>query len=87
MKKQKNIKNPDPKIIERNRAISENRFVVERTFGTLKRCFMMGRSRYIGMKKTYHDWSLGCLVHNMVRAVNHLFDITKPRRKALIILN
>ena len=36
----------------RNKAIGKRRFVVERTFGTLKRTYGLGRASYLGLAKT-----------------------------------
>ena len=73
MKKQKNTKKPDPKIKEHNKKISTCRFVVERTIGTIKNCYRMGRAKYIGIQKVQNDLALGCIVHNLVRAASHFF--------------
>jgi IS5 family transposase len=73
MKKQKNTKKPDSTIKEHNKKISRSRFVVERTIGTIKNCFRMGRARYIGINKVQNDLALGCIVHNLVRAAGHFF--------------
>ena len=68
----KKIKNQplDKKHIKFNKSISKIRFVVERTYGTLKRMYNLGRSKYIGLNKT-HNWCLfGAFVFNLVRARN-----------------
>jgi transposase, IS5 family len=54
----------------RNRAISVRRFVVERTFGTLKRTYGLARSRYIGLEKVASEVNLKAIAYNLVRAAN-----------------
>ena len=75
MKKQKDKNNPDPLIIEKNKLISKSRFVVERTIGTIKHGLGMGRARYKGIEKNENDWGLSCIVHNLIRGANELFNI------------
>lgn len=77
MKKQKKTKNPDPTIRDHNKKISTCRFVVERTIGTIKNCYRMGRARYKGINKVQNDLALGCIVHNLVRAASHFFTKEK----------
>jgi IS5 family transposase len=52
-----------------NKAISQLRYVVERTFGGLKLKFRIGRSRYLGTEKTHNFNLLSSLEYNMVRIV------------------
>ncbi|WP_122951224.1 transposase [Bathymodiolus thermophilus thioautotrophic gill symbiont] len=54
----------------RNKAISKRRFVVERTFGTLKRTYGLARSRYIGLEKVASEVNLKAIAYNLVRAAN-----------------
>lgn len=54
----------------RNKAISKRRFVVERTFGTLKRTYGMGRARYISLEKVAEEVNLKAIAYNLTRAVN-----------------
>ena len=54
----------------RNRAISKRRFVVERTFGTLKRSYGLARARYIGLEKLASEVNLKAIAYNLTRAVN-----------------
>ena len=54
----------------RNKAISKRRFVVERTFGTLKRTYGMGRSRYISLEKVAEEVNLKAIAYNLTRVVN-----------------
>jgi IS5 family transposase len=70
----KKVKNSPPDIFMplRNKLISTVRYVVERTVGGLKKRFRIGRSRYIGIKKTHNRNVLCALGYNMIRAVNLL---------------
>lgn len=54
----------------RNKAISKRRFVVERTFGTLKRTYGLTRSRYIGLEKVASEVNLKAIAYNLIRAAN-----------------
>lgn len=54
----------------RNRLISRRRFVTERTFGTIKRVYGMGRARYIGIAKVQGELVLKSMAYNMKRALN-----------------
>jgi len=60
----------DEAKIERNKEISKIRYVVERTFGTLKRRLMMRRSWYIGSAKTRYFVVMRAMCYNLIRAVN-----------------
>ena len=73
MKKQKKFKKADPLINEHNKKISTCRFVIERTIGTIKKCYRMGRAKYKGIIKVQNELALGCIVHNLVRAASHFF--------------
>jgi IS5 family transposase len=54
----------------RNKAISKRRFVVERTFGTMKRVYGLSRARYIGIEKVEAETILKAIAYNIKRAVN-----------------
>ena len=55
----------------RNKAIGKRRFVVERTFGTLKRSYGLHRARYIGIIKTQAEVLVKSIAYNIKRAINH----------------
>jgi IS5 family transposase len=59
----------------RNKAISKRRFVVERTFGTLKRTYGMGRARYISLAKVAQEVNLKAIAYNLTRAANVYKDM------------
>ena len=54
----------------RNRLISQRRFVVERTFGTLKRTYGLHRARYIGLVKTQAEVLMKSIAYNLKRGIN-----------------
>jgi IS5 family transposase len=51
-----------------NRLISKKRWVVERTFGGMKRWFGCGTARYIGLAKTHTQYILEAIAYNLYRA-------------------
>jgi IS5 family transposase len=51
-----------------NKKISETRYVVERTFGSMKRWFGAGLTRYKGLEKTHTLHLLEAICHNLKRA-------------------
>ncbi|MGL4824978.1 MAG: IS5 family transposase [Alphaproteobacteria bacterium] len=53
----------------RNRKISESRYIVERVFGTLKRCYGLARSRYIGLAKVENEFLLAAVAYNLKRSL------------------
>jgi IS5 family transposase len=52
----------------RNKAISNRRFVVKRTFSTLKRTDGLARSRYIGLEKVASEVNLKAIAYHLTRA-------------------
>ena len=54
----------------KNRLISKRRFIVERTFGTLKRKFMLSRSSYCGERKVEAQLILKSICLNLLKAAN-----------------
>ena len=61
----------------RNKAISKRRFVVERTFGTLKRIYGLGRARYITLEKVANEVILKAITYNLTRAANVYNNMVK----------
>jgi len=59
----------DEQIVARNKRISRHRYVVERTFGSLKRSYGWSRTRYIGLLKTTFYLQMRCLAFNIKRAM------------------
>jgi IS5 family transposase len=53
---------------EYNRLISKKRWVVERTFGGMRRWFRCGMARYVGLAKTHTQHLLEAIAYNLYRA-------------------
>ena len=53
----------------RNRLISSVRGIVERSFGTLKRCYGLHRTKYFGAAKVETEFLLAALAFNLKKAV------------------
>lgn len=51
-----------------NRLISKSRYVVERTFGSIKIWFGAGRARYVGKAKTHSQHVIEAIAYNLKRA-------------------
>jgi len=51
-----------------NRLISKKRWVVERTFGGMRRWFACGVARYVGLSKTHTQHLLEAIAYNLYRA-------------------
>ncbi len=51
MHKRKRNKPENDTIKQRNKAVSQHRYVIERTFDSLKRSYGWSRSRYVGLEK------------------------------------
>lgn len=69
MHKRKRNEPQQEQIIERNKRISKRRYVVERTFGSLKRSYGWSRTRYIGLLKTTFYLQMRCLAFNIKRGM------------------
>ena len=66
----KAVRNKPLREIEKlfNKLISKKRWVVERTFGGMKRWFGTGRARYKGLAKTHAQHLLEAIAYNLYRA-------------------
>ena len=53
-----------------NKIISRYRYVVERTFGSIKRWFNGGVARYKGLAKVHAQHVLQAIAYNLKRAVS-----------------
>ena len=51
-----------------NRRVSKYRYVIERTFGSIRRWFSGGTARYVGLAKTHAQHLLEAIAHNLYRA-------------------
>lgn len=55
-----------------NKLISKRRFRVEQVFGTAKRLFDMGRSRYFSTSKTHAQLTMVAICMNLLKAANKI---------------
>lgn len=55
---------------QHNRFASQVRYVVERTFGVLKKYYGLGQARYDGIERNQARLSIICIAHNLKRAIN-----------------
>jgi len=55
----------------RNKLIGKRRFVVERTFGTMKRTYGLHRARYLGLAKTQAEVLMKSMAYNLKRGMNN----------------
>lgn len=69
MHKRKRNEPENRQAIERNKRIAKQRYVVERTFGSLKRSYGWARTRYIGLLKATFYLQIRCLAFNIKRAM------------------
>ena len=53
-----------------NKLASQGRYVVERTFGVLKKYYGLGQARYMGIARNQARLTIICIAHNLKRAVN-----------------
>jgi len=53
-----------------NKLASQVRYVVERTFGVLKKYYGLGQARYMGIARNQARLTIICIAHNLKRAVN-----------------
>ena len=50
-----------------NKAVSRTRYVVERTFGSMRRWFGAGVARYVGLEKTHAQHVMEAIAYNLYR--------------------
>ena len=58
--------------IKANKLIGKIRYIVEQSFGTAKRLFAMGRSRYLGTHKVNAQFMLKAMCMNLLKAANKI---------------
>jgi len=63
--------------IKYNKAISKTRWVVERTFGSLKRWFGSGLTRLKGKDKVHSIHVLEAIAHNLKRSPGLVYQLAK----------
>jgi IS5 family transposase len=69
MRKKTKNQVPSAELIEYNRKISEQRYVIERSFGSLKRHNGWARSIYMGLQKTKDYLLMGAIAFNIKRSI------------------
>ena len=55
-----------------NKRISKTRYIVEQSFGTLKRLFKMGRASYMGTAKVNGQMLIKAMCMNLLKAANKI---------------
>ena len=72
---------------QRNKLIGRRRFVVERTFGTLKRVYGLHRARYLGLEKVNAEILLKSMAYNLKRAYGVLLkNLKQPTQDSCVQL-
>lgn len=69
MRKKTKNQEPSPELIEYNRKISEHRYIIERSFGSLKKHNGWARTIYMGLEKTRNYLLLGAMTFNLKRSI------------------
>jgi transposase, IS5 family len=63
-------RDPDPRLVARNRSLTRTRFAVERTFAWMKRWYGFRRVRYRGLARNRLQLYLLCVALNLRRALS-----------------
>ena len=66
-----------------NKAISKRRFIVEQTFGTIKRRFKFNKASYFTTKKVNAQFTLKAICLNLLKAVNKIKALIPPKQLKL----
>ena len=53
-----------------NKLVSKQRYIIEQTFGTLKRKFLFSRASYYGLRKVEAQLNLKSICFNLTKALN-----------------
>lgn len=61
-----------------NKAVSKRRFIVEQSFGTIKRRFKFNKASYFTTKKVNAQFTLKAICLNLLKAVNKIKAIIPP---------
>ena len=75
MHKKQPKKELDEKLKKINKLISKVRYVVKRTFGSIKQNLGGSRSKYIGLKKTHNFVMIRAIAYNLIRVTNYVFPL------------
>ena len=66
-----------------NKAVSKKRFIVEQSFGTLKRRFKFSKASYFSTKKVNAQFTLKAICLNLLKAVNKIKALVPPKQLKL----
>lgn len=66
-----------------NKAVSKRRFIVEQSFGTLKRRFKFSKASYFSTKKVNAQFTLKAICLNLLKAVNKIKALIPPKQLEL----
>jgi IS5 family transposase len=66
-----------------NKAVSKRRFIVEQSFGTIKRRFKFNKASYFTTKKVNAQFTLKAICLNLLKAVNKIKALVPPRQLEL----
>jgi IS5 family transposase len=66
-----------------NKAVSKRRFIVEQSFGTLKRRFKFNKASYFTTKKVNAQFTLKAICLNLLKAVNKIKALIPPKQLEL----
>lgn len=66
-----------------NKAVSKRRFIVEQSFGTLKRRFKFNKASYFSTKKVNAQFTLKAICLNLLKAVNKIKALVPPKQLEL----
>jgi IS5 family transposase len=66
-----------------NKAVSKRRFIVEQSFGTLKRRFKFNKASYFTTKKVNAQFTLKAICLNLLKAVNKIKAFIPPEKLEL----
>jgi len=69
MRKKKKNKVPTEELVEYNYSISKQRYIIERSFGSLKKHYGWSRSIYLGLQKTKDYLLMGAIAFNLKRSL------------------
>ena len=62
-----------------NKAVSKRRFIVEQSFGTIKRRFKFNKASYFTTKKVNAQFTLKAICLNLLKAVNKIKALVPPK--------
>ena len=66
-----------------NKAVSKRRFIVEQSFGIIKRRFKFNKASYFTTKKVNAQFTLKAICLNLLKAVNKIKSLIPPKQLEL----